>query len=184
MSFWNLNDGNDPLPTDGAFESGGGNMEPIPADTSVLAVADEAKWDHYGDEPDYISLRWSILRPDEYKNRKVFQKIRVNADDPKKADKAKRMLAAIDANAGGKLVAAGEMPTDESMTRCLTNKPMVLKLQVWELDDKSKSGNWVAAVSPRKGPPQAAAKEPEPVKEPVTAPDTADDFSGDDDIPF
>jgi len=167
MSFWNLGD----TPVDGKFETGGGDMEPIPAKTQVLAAPDEAKWDEYqGDR--YISLRWSVMAPAEYKNRKIFQKIRVEDSDPKKAEKAKRMLAAIDANAGGKLVKSGKEPDDKALTMSLVNKPMVLMLQVWEIDKEQdgtpipkedrKKGNWVSAVSPRKGSPKKEEPAPEP----------------------
>lgn len=162
MSFWNID-----KPTDGNFETGGGDMTPIPKNTSVLAAPDEAKWDEYeGDR--FISIRWAIMAPAEYKNRKIFQKIRVEDSDPKKQEKAKRMLAAIDANAGGKLMAAGEEPTDKSLTVALCNKPMVLKLQVWEMEinGEERSGNWISAVSPRQGSPkkeEAPAPEPEPM---------------------
>lgn len=172
MSFWNID-----KPTDGNFETGGGDMTPIPKNTSVLAAPDEAKWDEFqGDR--YISVRWAVMAPAEYKNRKIFQKIRVEDEDPKKQEKAKRMLAAIDANAGGKLMAAGEEPTDKSLTVALCNKPMVLKLQVWEMEinGEERSGNWISAVSPRQGSP----KKEEPVKEPEPA--MADDF--DDDVGF
>lgn len=165
MSFWNLSDGKKAEKSD-SMEVGGGDIEPIPAKTQVLAAPDEAKWDDYeGDE--YISIRWNILQPKEYANRKIFHKIRVEDGDSKKRDKAIRMLAAIDTNAGGKLLASGERPTDESLTRCLVNKPMVVMLQVWEIkqDDGSiKKGNWVSAVSPRKG--GAAKPEPEKAPEP------------------
>lgn len=148
MSFWDLSDNSNAKDTGSSFESSS-NMEPIPAGTGVLAAPDEAAWAEYqGDE--YISIRWVVLAPDEYKNRKVFQKIRVFESDAKKRDKAKRMLAAIDANAGGKLTASGERPTDESLARCLVNKPMQLRLEVWESDGKS--GNWVAAVAPKTAP--------------------------------
>ncbi len=146
MSFWNLSDNTSAGETGKSFEMGGGDMEPIPANTSVLAAPDEAKLDNYEGE-EYISLRWTILAPKEYANRKVFQKIRVFDPDTKKSDKAKRMLAAIDSNAGGQLIASGQEPTDALLTKCLVNKPMLLKLQVWEMNDKK--GNWVAAVSPR-----------------------------------
>jgi hypothetical protein len=166
MSFWTTSE-NEQIQATGEFESGGGNMEPIPANTSVLAACDEAKWDAYeGDN--YISLRWVVLQPAEYKNRKVFQKLRVQDSDSKKSDKAKRMLAAIDTNAGGQLLATGETPTDASMTKHLTNKPMVLKLQVWEVEANDgsgmKRGNWVAAVSPRAGALPAAPAAPSPGK--------------------
>ena len=173
-SFWNID-----APKDGKFETGGGDMTPIPSNTSVLAAPDEAKWDEYGGDR-YISLRWAIMAPAEYKNRKLFQKIRVEDADPKKQEKAKRMLAAIDANAGGKLMAAGEEPTDKSLTVALCNKPMVLKLQVWSLvgdDGQEKTGNWISAVSPRQGSPAKPAKEPEPEPEPLPT-----DF--DDDVGF
>ena len=180
MSFWNLSD-NKSVDTSGEFETGGGNIEPIPANTDVLAVCDEAKWDERGDDR-YISLRWTVMKPADYKNRKVFQKIRVLDSDPAKADKAKRMLAAIDANAGGKLVAAGEEPTDENLTKCLTNKPMVLKLQVWELETEQgevKTGNWVSKVAPRAATASTASK---PAQESPAAASVEDDLEGD--VPF
>lgn len=173
MSFFTTSD-NKAIEKVGSMEMGGGDIEPIPAKTQVLAAPDEAKWDEYdGDE--YINLRWNILAPKEYANRKIFHKLKVYDFDPKKSDKAKRMLAAIDTNAGGKLLASGECPTDESLTRCLVNKPMVLMLQVWEMerDGETKRGNWISAVSPR----QKGGKEPEPVK--VPEPDDEDD-----NIPF
>lgn len=165
MSFFTTSD-NKAIEKSGSMEMGGGDIEPIPAKTQVLAAPDEAKWDEYeGDE--YVSLRWSILQPKEYAGRKIFQKIRVCDGDSKKSDKAKRMLAAIDTNAGGKLLASGERPTDESLTRCLVNKPMVLLLQLWEIkqdDGTVKRGNWIGAVSPRQAGAAKAEKKPEPVK--------------------
>lgn len=175
MSFFNFNE-----PVSGNFESG--SAEPLPDNTDVLAAPDEAKWDEY-DNDKYISLRWSVIAPKEYKGRKVFQKIRVASDDPKKAEKAKRMLAAIDANAGGKLMKANEEPTDKSLTMALVNKPMVLKVKVWEIpaeqssDGQERQGNWIAAVSPRKG------SEPvEPVAEPKQEAPADEEFE--DDVPF
>ena len=157
--FWGLSEGGSATDNNtGAFDAGGGNMQPIPSDTNVLAAIDEAKWD--GEEgKQYISLRWSVLQPEEFENRKVFQKLWVKDADPRakpdklaaKRDKAKKMLAAIDLNAGGKLLAKPVMPTDEAMTLHLTNKPMILKVMVWEMKDamtgEMMRGNWVGAVS-------------------------------------
>ena len=129
----------------GKFEMGGG--EPIPDNTDALAAIDEIKWSEYEGQR-YISARWAIMLPDEYKNRKVFQKIRVLEPDTNKADKARRMLAAIDANAGGGLLVSNEEPTDMSLMQNLANKAMVIKIMVWEMNGNN--GNWVAAVSPKK----------------------------------
>lgn len=174
MSFFDLSD-NSKVSTDGKFEVDTGSAT-IPNDTTCLAMIDEAGWAEYqGDE--YINLRWVVAEPAQYKNRKVFQKIRVYDTDVKKADKAKKMLAAIDANAGGKLMATGEDPTDMSLTKALINKPMLIKVMEWEMNDKK--GNWVSAVAPRSGkaPAQAQAAEPAPRKAPAPAP--ADDFESD-----
>lgn len=192
MSFWDLTDGgNAAEEKQTEYEiPGGGNMDPIPDGSSVLAMIDEAKWDNKeGNE--FVSLRWTVLGPDEYKNRKVFQKLWVTDDDPnvkdadkaaKKRDKARRMLAAIDANAGGKLTAKEGVPTDETLTACLTNKPMIIRVAVWEMPDRENpsekiSGNWVQACAPKsKG---VDVKEPAPKK---AAPASAGDMDGE--IPF
>jgi hypothetical protein len=157
--FWGLSEGGSATDNNtGAFDAGGGNMQPIPSGTNVLAAIDEAKWDG-ADGSKYISLRWSVLQPEEFENRKVFQKLWVKDADPRaksdkvaaKRDKAKKMLAAIDLNAGGKLLAKPVMPTDEAMTLHLTNKPMILKVMVWEMKDamtgEMNRGNWVGAVN-------------------------------------
>jgi hypothetical protein len=163
MSFWNLEN----LPENGEFESGGGALELIPEGTQCLASIDEAKWDNK-DGNEYVSLRWSILMPAEYKNRKVFHKLWVKDHDPnakdataaaRKKEKAMRMLAAIDFNAGGKLKAAGVEPTDESLGACLVGKPMIIKVMVWnDRDTGLPKGNWIGAVSPKKGAAAPAAK--------------------------
>lgn len=144
--FWEVE--GEELNTSGEFESGSG-FEPIPQGTSVLAAPDEAKWDEY-DGFGHIKIRWTVLQPTEFKNRKVFQKLHVNDDDPAKRDKAKRMLAAIDANAKGGLVKLKEAPSDMDLTKALVGKQMVLALGVWKLDD-GKRGNWVMKVSPKGG---------------------------------
>jgi len=161
MSFWNTSDNQSAAQTGGDFDMGGGSMEPIPANTRLKAMIDDAKWDQMGDDPSFISLRWTVLEPESYKNRKVFQKVRVQDAKPEKADKAKRMLAAIDANAGGQLAAKSEAPTDVDLASALMNKPMLIEVQVWELtgdDGQTRSGNWVSRVS---GSGQAKESEPE-----------------------
>ena len=156
MSFWNTSDGKT-LETNGSMEMGGGNMEPIPSGAELLASIDEAKMDSY-EEDNYISLRWTVHAPEEYKNRKIFQKVRVFADDSAKADKAKRMLMAIDHNCGGKLAASGEAPGDHNMPAALCAKPMMVKVQVWEINDKK--GNWISSVAARDSKPQPVVQAP------------------------
>lgn len=177
MSFWNLEDNTSAAETGGKFESGGGSMEPIPDGTAVLAAIEEAKWDSHEDLH-YISLKWRVLTG-QYEKRVIFQKVKVNGDSQAKdpamtKDKAKRMLAAIDTNAGGKLIASGEEPTDAALMSALVGKPMFIKVFVWEMNDKK--GNWIGAVAPKKGA--------QPIEQaPAPTPAPSADF-GDDDIPF
>jgi hypothetical protein len=169
MSFWNLSDGEDISTTGKSFESGG-SYELIPHGTSAVAFVDEAKWAEDREGNRHISLRWCIAAPADLNNRKVFQKLWVAdakpmASDPVKArDKAKRMLAAIDANAGGKLFASGKEPTDDSLSMCLSNKPMSIKVNVWEIKVPVTKenptgivrGNNIVAVGPKPAAKKAA----------------------------
>lgn len=174
MSFFQLSTGETAKST-GVMEMSG-NMEPIPNNTNVLASIIEAKIETYNEESS-IKLSWTVLAPNEYKNRRIFQKVRVYDADPSKRDKHIQMLASIDANCGGKLVASGREPTDQLLTQCLLNHPMVLKLGVWEMDDKK--GNWVQAVSPRK---QTGAAQQQPPAQPQQQ--AAPNLDMDDSIPF
>jgi hypothetical protein len=200
MSFFTLSTGNQ-VQSSGSMDMGGGDIPPIPNNTNVLAAIDEAKWDEY-DGSRYISLRWNVLQPAEYANRKIFQKVQVAISDPVKRDKAIAMLAAIDANAGGKIVAAGVEPTDQSLLLNLANRPMVLNLQVWEIkEDRAtkqplpesewKRGNWVSKVAPRSKGGQQAQAQPQAAQAPAApqapaqqAASTQDNDTWVDDIPF
>lgn len=168
--FFATSDGKSASEVGNTFDAGG-DIEPIPSKTRLRALIDDAKWTtHEGDR--YIELRWSVLEPESYKGRKVFQKIKVYDADPKKADKAKRMLAAIDANAGGGLVALGREPTEAELQQHLLNKIMLIQVQIWAIKDEqtgdTKKGNWVNLV--------ASNSEPLANAEPIA--------DGGDDIPF
>ncbi|UCS82863.1 ssDNA annealing protein [Yersinia phage vB_YenS_P400] len=169
MSFWNLSTG-EAVKQESNFElSGGNDFTPIPDGTRVLAAVEECKLDEDRQEvgSDLFSLKWRVMDGD-YKNRIIFQKIRVFSKDTKKRDKAIQMLSAIDTNAGGKLMSSGNEPTAGSVAMALSNRPMILLLRVWEMDDSNKpgekiSGNHVGGVfsreatKPAKAPSKPAA---------------------------
>ncbi|HEY4714778.1 MAG TPA: hypothetical protein VIH30_11140 [Aquirhabdus sp.] len=152
MSFFKLSTG-ETAAASTTFEMGGGDIEPIPKNTNVLAAVEEAKISEYQGEQT-INLKWRVLKPEAYAKRVIFQKIKCWDTDKEKADKAVQMLAAIDANCGGKLMKSGAEPTDMGLQSALLNKPMVLNLQVWAIDDKK--GNWIKSVSPAKAQAKAA----------------------------
>jgi len=181
-NFWQLSDGQEAEITP-AFDMGGGEL--IPNDTGCIATIEEATWKEYmGDR--YINLKWRVLRPSDYANRVVFQKVKIYGmagdKDPQAAsDKAKRMLAAIDSNSGGGLRSVEGEPTDDDLMRHLTGKkPIGIKVMVWEIDDKK--GNWIAAVAPPSGGNNQPPARPRPAPQPVV-PQQSNNIA-DDDIPF
>ena len=179
-NFWETEE---PISTTGEFETGGGNFEPIPAGTQLIAAIKDAVIENTDRDGDFIKLQWGVL-DGEYKNRVVFQKLHVFSDDAKKAEKAKRMLAAIDANCGCALMKARVEPTGDSIRAALLAKPMYITVMVWEMEgDKGfMSGNWVNAVAPmRKGTTTAPAPATKP-KQRASTPPPAEEFE--DDIPF
>ena len=141
MSFWQKQDGS-AVESSTTFESGGGEITPIPNNTALIGAIEEAKWSEYQGEH-YINLKWRVMRPAEYANRVLFQKLKVFS--PKQGDKAKQMLAAIDANAGGKLAKLKDAPEDMDLMTALVGKAMAIKVQIWDIDGKT--GNWISAVA-------------------------------------
>ena len=199
-NFWDLSDGTSAIETGTEFAVGG-NQEPIPNDTGTISAIEEVKWDGpredelSGQAPDeWISIRWRVLKPEAYANRVVFQKVKVLGtsrckDRAATADKHKKMLMAIDANAGGCLRKVAGKPTDEDLMRCLVGKMMATKVMLWKMtgnDGQERQGNWVSAVAPAKGGGGGAAKPaPRPASPPPQqAAPAPDGYDGDDDIPF
>lgn len=157
MGFWSTSDGESVANTGTEYEVAT-SMEPIPEGSSVLAMIDEAKWATTQTGNEYVSLRWTVLAPEAFKNRKIFHKLWVTDHDTgvsdqakaiAKTDKHRKMLAAIDANAGGKLTAKDEKPTTYDLILALENRPMVITLGVWESNTGGNGGNWVMAVAPK-----------------------------------
>lgn len=191
-NFWELNDGKDATETDGQFDVGGGDFEPIPNKTKCKAAIDEVKWDFTKDGDRYINIRWRVVAPEEYANRVVFQKIWPFGRDGKSSDygdKQKRMLAAIDKNAGGKLATIDHEPTDEDLMSAIFGKMMGIMVMKWTIkaeeskDGQEQSGNWISAVSPlKKGESQAPEQKQQPAPKPAAQKPASDDF--DDSIPF
>jgi hypothetical protein len=163
--FWNTSEGENVAKTKtDSFEIEGGNLEPIPDGSSLLAMVEEAKWSQDKNGNEFITIKWNVMRPEAYANRRVFQKLWVTDDDPsakdadkaaKKRDKALRMLAAIDTNAGGRLTKVAGKPDDEDLAAALAGKAMIIKVMLWEIEDRQTGetirGNWVSAVSPKGG---------------------------------
>jgi len=171
MSFtWDLSDGDDIAKVGSKYEIEGGSIEPIPNDTTCTAYIEQANIETNRDGLQFINIRWSVVAPSEYKNRKVFQKLWCLDDDPRakdaavKKDKAKKMLFVIDSNAGGKMFSSGK-PMSDALLSTVAGKQMQIKVMTYEMEGNNgkMTGNWIAAISPKSGAP-APAKKAEPVQ--------------------
>lgn len=158
--FWGLSSGGDATEdVSTSYEVASGSFEAFPEGTKLLAMVTDAEWrvnEQSGLEN--LSLTWTVVKPEEVANRKVFQALwltdlQPEAKDPeKKRDKARRMFAAIDANAGGKLARKPGKPDAEAILIALANKQMVIRLG--EYEGKTRDGgtvqrNYVQAVGPK-----------------------------------
>ena len=160
--IWGLSDGGSAAETGTEYEiPGGGNFDALPDGSKVLAMVEDAEWKEDADHNEFLNLKWTVLKPEEVKNRKIFQKLWIKDFDPrkqdeakaeKKRDRARRLFAAIDANAGGKLAKKGGIPDADAIMLALVNKPMVIRLGLWEMEDRQNpgqtmAGNWVQAAA-------------------------------------
>jgi len=189
-NFWATSDGELATQTGTEFEAPGGNIEPIPDGSSVLAMITSAAWKPHRDNAsvEYVELEWQVAQPEAYANRKIWQKLFIDDLDPsakdetkavRKRDNHKRMLAAIDANCGGKLAKKGTRPDDSSLALALMQRPMVIKVKTWDNDKGEAAGNWICAVSPKTAAISAAVSK---AKSPAKVSAFADD--DEDEIPF
>jgi hypothetical protein len=125
-------------------EFAGTEIELIPKGTQLLAYIEDASIETFNGEK-FIELKWRVNKPAEYANRMIFQKLRIWDADQKKRNRAMLMLAAIDANSGGVIASQAREPDDALLSRALLNKPMIVKVEIWDIDGKS--GNWICAIA-------------------------------------
>src|SRR5699024_617032 len=170
-----------------SFEvEGDGDFEPIPAGTRVVATCEEASDTTYGNDR-YINLKWRVNLPKEHANRVLFQKVKIYDAKEARKTRARQMLAAIAQNAGGKLFTTmqqnGESEPSDASLQALTNTPMVLKLDVWEMEvnGQNKTGNWVQAVSKYE---RQASQQQQAAPSPAPQPSPASVSFDNDTIPF
>lgn len=194
--FWGLSDGSSATDTDENFELAGGNLEPIPEGSTVIAAVENAQWQHDRDNNEFLEIKWRVAKPETFANRVIYQKLWVTDFDPrakddaaakKKQDNARRLLSRIDAEAGGKLARKSGKPTNDELAIALHNKLMAIKVMIWSMtgsDGKEMSGNWIAAVMSKSKPVEitiAAPPKPQAAKV-QTSQFFVDDL--DDDVPF
>ena len=195
--FWGLSDGSSATDTDENFELAGGNLEPIPEGSTVIAAVEGAAWKDDKDGNEFLEIKWRVAKPEAFANRVIYQKLWVTDADPrakdeaaakKKTDNARRLLSRIDAEAGGKLARKSGKPTDDELAVALQNKLMAIKVMVWAMkgnDGSDMSGNWIAAVMSKTKPVEiTSAAPPKAQAAKVQTSQGFVDFDDDSDVPF
>lgn len=170
MGFFSTQDGKDVRQdANGSYETP--STELIPKDARVKAVIDEIEWSAVPDESDndagvaYINVRYSILAPEEFKGRKIFQKLFVSSvgkpsakDAQKKRTNDLTLLAAINVNSNGQpLNNCTSAPTDAELST-LIGTILLLQLDVWEIGDRK--GNWIRSLEGATATKATVARKP------------------------
>jgi GMP synthase-like glutamine amidotransferase len=73
MGFWDLSDGETAKETGTEYEVAGGNSEPIPNNSDVLASVKNVKWETVKDGVErFINIQWTHLKVSK-EGQKLFQ---------------------------------------------------------------------------------------------------------------
>jgi hypothetical protein len=158
----------------------------IPDGTQLHANILEATWEEatqYANQ--LIKITWYIVEKGAYNGFLINQKLHLNDNKASKADKAKEMLATIDANCKGalmKLAQAGKLVEGDNMqlARALNGGSALLIVAEYEMDrdDGTKmQGNWIRKVSP-------VAKKQADEDKAIIDKEPIEDIDFDDDIQF
>lgn len=162
MGFFKKALGSDYKETAGNFD--GNSFELIPDGTTIVAYVDSAGWDNGAAEFDlerHIKIQWKVVGPEKYAGRVLFHKVRIESGKEAQKIKALQMLQAIDDNCGGKISKHDGELDDMVLQTSLMQKPMGVRVRVWEMNGKQ--GNWIDAVSPKpSGTPAVDVPKTEP----------------------
>ena len=148
MSIWNLSSGRSAqeIAESGAtkFETNN-NFLPLPDKSYHNATVSAIAWDEYEDVK-HIQITWDIVGEDSpFKNRKVFHKIKVNAEKDTARDNAIKMLIALNAIAEADLLSIAN-PTDDDLEEALLGVCACIKVDLWAMKDSGAYGNYVSGV--------------------------------------
>lgn len=134
-----------------------GFQDIIPDGTQLHANILESTWESatkYANQ--LIKITWYITERGAYSGFLVSQKLHINDDKLSKSDKAKEMLATIDANCKGELMTLASLNRltigdNLQIARALNGGSALLTIAEYSMDrdDGTKNtGNWVRAISP------------------------------------
>lgn len=199
MSYFETTDGTEIARTT-TFENSG-LSKVIPNNTQLLCCVSGAEWIEQsflknGDEiPRHIKIQLHIIQPGEFKDELKDHKLHVDAIDSKKADKARKFLAAYDELAGGKLRSLKnpkQIEDSRILHRALAGVELIATFGLIEGNEyttsdgevkKGRDNNWVMKIAPKPEKLQEEDKRIMAQKKNQPNQPEANDYD-DDDIPF
>lgn len=195
MNYFETTDGTTIAKTN-TFENSG-LPKVIPNNTQLLCCVAGAEWVERsflktGEEiPRHIKIQLHIIQPGEFKDELKDHKLHVDALDSKKADKARKFLAAYDELAGGKLRSLKnpvQIEDSKILHRALAGVELIATFGLIEGNEyttndgtvrKGRDNNWVMKIAPK---PVKLQEEDKHILEQAKKAQEDDDYE--DDIPF
>lgn len=186
MSWWTTSTGESAVSNETNFvDENKGFGEPIPEGSYVLAMIDKAQWKNARDsDSQSVNVQWTVLKPEQFANRKVWQNLWIRDAEPflaakgetqkaaERRDRDLKKLSVIDNNARKKLRECPDYPDDTALAT-LNNAMMVISLGVIN------GNNFVRDVMEKSHELKVGVAKSEPAK---SSGNTSRDL--DDEIPF
>lgn len=151
MSYFKKLDGSEVV-SSGEYESGGG-FEAIPDDTECHAYISEVEWKQppatASMQDECIGVEWTIATGD-FKNRKIFQNLRVKSDDEKIHDKGMLVLATLYSIAGKDVTKIEKEPSDADLNKILLNQKAGLKIGLMKDKKDGTQRNYIKSIKSTK----------------------------------
>ncbi len=139
MGYW------DNASDEAVKESGKTGFAVIPNDTNALAIIENVCLKKWQDNPEYVSVEW-VLIDGEFKNRHIWQSLRIDDEDEAKANRARNTLLKIYEIAGAKK--PNDRPSNMELFP-LIGKQAGIKILEYKINDKH--DNFIGAVVPSAG---------------------------------
>jgi hypothetical protein len=161
----------------------------IPDGTKLLTNIVSAEWVEATDfNNESVKIGLFVVEPGNYYEYVVYDNLRVNDKNPKKADKAIVKLMTYDTLCKGLLSKADNAGKDISgdnnlLEKALNGGEILATFDVWEMEGKDgvmRSGNWVSKIEPA---PKKVRQENKRIEEMAKNISEYEEFDGEE-IPF
>ena len=133
----------------------GGSLDPMPDNTECQAYITEIEWKEPPEkalmQDECIGIEWTISSG-EFKNRRLFQNLRIRSEDEKLHDKGMAILATLYCIAGKDITKITREPGDTELNKILQNLKANLKIGLMKGKDGEQDRNYIKVIKSTKVP--------------------------------